>query len=460
MLRYLALRKLGVIFAETFFLVCCGLAGYFFRFFEFPESSSARYSIIGRALLIAVIFQLSLHLNDIYSFQGARLSMKFLRRLLQAVTLAVLVIFALFYLIPNLTIGRGIFAYSLILSSLFIFFWHTTLCFYLRLRQPHINLLILGTNDLVRDTVRKIYEHPELGIKTIGFVDDDPSLVGTDIVNQQVIGTYEDLPQLVNTYGINQIIVGLNDNRGKLPIKDLLDFKTGGIAIEDATAFYERITGKIPVENLKPSWLVFNSGFDVSRSVFLRKRIISTLFSAVLLILTSPILLLAMLLIKLDSQGPIFYRQKRIGRNGRTFTLVKFRSMYQDAEKGTGPVWSTQDGDSRVTRVGRLLRRTRVDELPQIYNVLRGDMDMVGPRPERPFFVEQLSAEVPYYPLRHVVKPGITGWAQINYGYANTLEHTIEKLQYDLFYIKNMSLLLDAMIVFETFKTVLVRKGS
>ena len=460
MWRYLALRKFGVIFAETIFLVCCGLAGYFFRFFEFPASSAGRYSIIGKALLIAVIFQLSLHLNDIYSFQGARLSMKFLRRLLQAVTLAVLVICALFYIIPNLTIGRGIFAYSLILSSLFIFFWHTTLCFYLRVRQPHINLLILGTNDLVRDTARKIHEHPELGIKVIGFVEDNSSLVGTYIVNQQVIGTYEDLPQLVKTYGVNQIIVGLNDNRGKLPIKELLDFKTRGIAIEDATAFYERITGKIPVENLKPSWLVFNSGFDVSKGVFLRKRIISTLFSAILLVLTSPILLLAMLMIKLDSKGPIFYRQKRIGRNGRIFTLVKFRSMHQDAEKGTGPVWSAQDGDSRVTRVGRLLRRTRVDELPQIYNVLRGDMDMVGPRPERPFFVEQLSAEVPYYPLRHVVKPGITGWAQINYGYANTLEHTIEKLQYDLFYIKNMSWVLDAMIVFETVKTVLVRKGS
>ena len=460
MWRYLALRKLGVIFAETFFLVCCGLAGYFFRFFEFPISPAERYSIIGKALLIAVVFQLSLHLNDIYSFQGARLSMKFLRRLLQAVTLAVLVIFALFYIIPNLTIGRGIFAYSLILSSLFIFFWHTTLCFYLRVRQPHINLLVLGTNDLVCDTVRKIHEHPELGIKVIGFVDDDFSSAGTAIAKDQVIGTYEDFPQIVKTHRVNHIIVGLNDNRGKLPVKDLLDFKTRGVAIEDATAFYERITGKIPVENLKPSWLIFNSGFAVSRSVFLRKRIISTLFSAVLLILTSPILLLAMLLIKLDSKGPVFYRQQRIGRNGRVFTLVKFRSMYQDAEERTGPVWSTQGGDSRVTSIGRLLRRTRVDELPQIYNVLRGDMDMVGPRPERPFFVEQLSAEVPYYPLRHVVKPGITGWAQINYGYANTVEHTVEKLQYDLFYIKNMSWVLDAMIVFETVKTVLVRKGS
>lgn len=166
-----------------------------------------------------------------------------------------------------------------------------------------------------------------------------------------------------------------------------------------------------------------------------------------------------MIAIKLDSRGPIFYRQERVGQDGRRFLLCKFRSMRQDAEKDTGPVWA-REGDDRVTRVGRILRRTRIDELPQFYNVLRGDMSLVGPRPERPMFVEQLSEEIPYYPLRHVIKPGITGWAQINYGYANTLEHTVEKLQYDLFYIKNISWILDLLIVFETVKTVMVKSGS
>jgi len=171
-------------------------------------------------------------------------------------------------------------------------------------------------------------------------------------------------------------------------------------------------------------------------------------------------MLLAAIFIKLDSKGPVFYKQERVGQNGRVFWLVKFRSMRQDAEKDTGPVWSTPGGDNRVTRVGRFLRRTRIDELPQIYNILRGDMDMVGPRPERPIFVDQFYEEIPYYPIRHVVRPGVTGWAQVNYGYASKKEQTIEKLQYDLFYIKNISLALDIMIIFETIKTVLVRKGS
>jgi exopolysaccharide biosynthesis polyprenyl glycosylphosphotransferase len=189
------------------------------------------------------------------------------------------------------------------------------------------------------------------------------------------------------------------------------------------------------------------------------KRILSLLVSSVLLFMFLPIILLLMILIKLDSKGPIFYRQERVGQAGRTFTLIKFRSMRVDAESQSGPVWAMQ-GDSRITRVGRLLRRTRLDELPQFFNVLRGDMSVVGPRPERPCFVQQLAESIPFYPLRHVVKPGITGWAQINYGYANTLDHTIEKLQYDLFYIKNMSWVLDALIILQTAKTVLVREGS
>lgn len=219
------------------------------------------------------------------------------------------------------------------------------------------------------------------------------------------------------------------------------------------------MAGKIPIENLKPSWLVFNSGFAVSKSMLAKKRIFSIAFSFFLLLALSPLLLLVMIAIKLDSRGPIFYRQERVGQDGRRFLLCKFRSMRQDAEKDTGPVWA-REGDDRVTRVGRILRRTRIDELPQFYNVLRGDMSLVGPRPERPMFVEQLSEEIPYYPLRHVIKPGITGWAQINYGYANTLEHTVEKLQYDLFYIKNISWILDLLIVFETVKTVMVKSGS
>jgi sugar transferase (PEP-CTERM system associated) len=244
-----------------------------------------------------------------------------------------------------------------------------------------------------------------------------------------------------------------------LPIEELLRLKTQGVAVEDATSLYERITGKIAVENLKPSWMIFNAGFEVSRSMMMQKRVFSIAVSAILLILLSPIILLTMLLIKLDSRGPIFHCQERVGKDGKAFTLWKFRSMRADAEKQTGPVWS-EPGDRRVTRVGKILRRTRLDEVPQLFNILRGDMSMVGPRPERPHFVKELATMIPFYHLRHAVKPGITGWAQINYEYGNSVRDAVEKLQYDLFYIKHMSWVLDSVIVLQTIKTVLVRRGS
>jgi sugar transferase (PEP-CTERM system associated) len=459
MWRYLALRKFGAVFTETLLLVSCVLASYLFYPHESQGASSGSSPLILKALIIAVIFQLSMHLSDVYAFRGSRLSSKFVLCIFQSLIIAVCILCILFFKTSVLNIGRSVFTLSMVLCSIFLVLWHTMLRLYLRSRPPHTNLLVLGTGNLAREAVREILRHPELGIRVIGFVDDDPLLVGVSIVNPKVVGLYQDLPRLVADNNVDRIVVGLHDRRGKLPIKELLDFKTRGIAIEDATTFYERVAGKIPIENLKPSWLVFNSGFGVSKRALMEKRIFSLLASSILLVLLSPIFLLAMILIKLDSKGPVFFKQERVGQGGRTFMLVKFRSMIQDAEVGTGPVWSTE-GDSRVTRVGRLLRRTRVDELPQFYNVFRGDMSLVGPRPERPHFVQQLSEAIPYYPLRHVVKPGITGWAQINYGYASTMEHTIEKLQYDLFYIKNMSSILDGLIVMETIKTVLVKKGS
>jgi sugar transferase (PEP-CTERM system associated) len=373
--------------------------------------------------------------------------------------MATIALCVLYFVAPDITVGRGVFGISLLLSSIFLVLWHTFLRLYLGVRTPHTNLLVLGTGNLAREAVREILRHPELGIKVIGFVDDNPELVGVSIVNPKVIGMYEDLPQLVAKHRIDRIVVGLQDRRGKLPIKDLLDFKTRGVAVEEATTFYERIAGKIPIENLKPSWMVFNSGFGVSKRMLVEKRILSLIVSLIMLVVCSPIILLLMLLIKLDSKGPVFYKQERVGQDGRTFTLIKFRSMFENAEIQTGPVWSTE-GDSRITRIGYIMRRTRLDELPQLYNVLLGDMSLVGPRPERPHFVQQLAETIPFYPLRHIIKPGVTGWAQINYGYANSLDHAVEKLQYDLFYIKNMSWILDALIILETIKTVLVKKGS
>ncbi len=459
MWRYLALRKLGAVFFETLMLVLCVLAAYYIRMHELPLNMTGRNEILFKALLIAVVFQLSLHLNDIYGFRGSRPSKEYAVRLIQALVVATIVLCVIYFMAPAVMVGRGVFTISIVLSSIFLVLWHTCLRLYLGARTPHTNLLVLGTGNLAREAVREILAHPELGIKVLGFIDDNPQLVGVSIVNPKVIGVYEDLPQLVATHKVDRIVVGLQDRRGKLPIRELLDFKTKGVAIEDATTFYERVAGKIPIENLKPSWMVFNTGFGVSKRALLEKRLLSLIVSSTFLVLFSPILLVLAILIKLDSKGPVFYRQERVGQDGKTFTLIKFRSMSKDAEKGTGPVWA-KEGDDRITRIGKFMRRTRLDEIPQFYNVLRGDMSLVGPRPERPYFVQQLIESIPFYPLRHIVKPGITGWAQINYGYANTTDHTVEKLQYDLFYIKNMSWVLDSLIMLETIKTVLVKKGS
>jgi sugar transferase (PEP-CTERM system associated) len=459
MWRYLALRKLGAVFVETLLLMGCVLSAYFIRLHQSPFAANEAHNILPKAFLLAIIFQLFLHLNDIYGFRKARASRDYVIRICQALSMATLALCVLYFAAPSVMLGRGVFGISLLLSCIFLVVWHTILRIYLGSRTPHTNLLVLGTGNLAREAVREILRHPELGIKVVGFVDDNPELVGVSIVNPKVVGLYEDLPKLVADHRIDRIVVGLQDRRGKLPIKELLDFKTRGVAVEEATTFYERVAGKIPIENLKPSWMVFNSGFGVSKRMLIEKRILSIVVSSILLLLLSPIIVLLILLVKLDSKGSVFYKQARVGQGGRIFTLIKFRSMIQNAETNTGPVWST-DGDSRVTRIGRIMRQTRLDEVPQLWNVLRGDMSMVGPRPERPHFVQQLAEAIPFYPLRHAIKPGITGWAQINYGYANTLDHTVEKLQYDLFYIKNMSCMLDTLVIFETIKTVLVKKGS
>jgi sugar transferase (PEP-CTERM system associated) len=243
-------------------------------------------------------------------------------------------------------------------------------------------------------------------------------------------------------------------------MEKLLDMKLAGVQFDHLATIYEEYTGKIALENLRPSWLIFSEGFRKSRALVAMKRAADTSTAVVGLILASPLMLVAALLIKLTSSGPVFYHQVRVGQHGVDFRVHKFRSMRQDAEAATGAVWAKVGGDPRVTMVGRFLRRSRIDELPQLWNVLVGDMSMVGPRPERPEFVGDLTKQIPFYGQRHVVKPGLTGWAQVRYAYGASVEDSMEKLQYDLFYIKNLSMALDVYILLETIKTVLVRKGS
>ncbi len=269
----------------------------------------------------------------------------------------------------------------------------------------------------------------------------------------------EPLFELVKRMEIDIVVVALQDRRGNLPTDQLLRCRLAGIAVKEREALYEQITGKIAVEALRPSYLIFNDGFSRSPAADIAKRVVDVVFSLTGIFLTWPVMLATAIAVRIDSRGPALFRQDRVGFDNTEFTLCKFRSMRTDAEATTGAVWA-KDNDPRITRCGRFIRKARLDELPQLFNILGGDMSLVGPRPERRVFVESLKQQIPYYEQRHIVKPGLTGWAQINYPYGNTVEDALQKLQYDLFYIKNQSLLFDLSILFNTIKTVVLRKGT
>ena len=259
---------------------------------------------------------------------------------------------------------------------------------------------------------------------------------------------------------MDRVVVSLADARGKLPMDALLSMKlNAGVQFDHLASVYEEYTGKIAIENLRPSWLIFSSGFRKSSLIAAVKRAVDLLVSAVGLTVVTPVLAVVAIAVRVSSPGPALYHQLRVGKGGRLFTIYKFRSMRHDAEAGTGAVWSTAH-DPRVTPIGRFLRRTRLDELPQLWNVLVGDMSIVGPRPERPEFVADLTMQIPFYGQRHVVRPGVTGWAQVRHSYGSTVDDALQKLQFDLFYIKHLSIAFDLFICLETLKTVLVRRGS
>ena len=279
-----------------------------------------------------------------------------------------------------------------------------------------------------------------------------------EVMYPMIIGRFNQISSICQDGQVDRIIVALDERRGKFPIEPLLCCRLKGIRVDDGMAFTEELAGKLSVENIYPSSLIFSNGFKGSAIFKKTKRCVDIAISLLSLAVFLPVSLLIAAAIKLDSKGPIFYKQERVGEDGKVFELFKFRSMRTDAEEN-GPVWA-QVGDDRVTRVGRIIRKLRLDEIPQMINVIKGEMSFVGPRPERPFFVEKLANEIPFYSHRHSIKPGITGWAQLYYPYGASKEDALEKLKYDLYYIKNMSPFMDLMIILETIKVVLFGKGA
>ncbi len=311
---------------------------------------------------------------------------------------------------------------------------------------------VLGTGERAQRVVQGLRQNPDLGVEIASWTGKMEGAITRDSVAAHLM-------DIVHRQKVHRVIVAMPDRRGTIPMKELLDLRMKGVKIEEATTWLEKISGKIEVENLYPSWLVFGEGFRRSTPFIIVRRALSIVISLIGLVLALPLLPLIVLAIRLDSRGPVFYTQRRVGKGGRTFKVVKFRTMRQDAEAANGAQWAG-DNDPRVTRVGKFLRSSRLDEIPQLWCVLKGDMAFVGPRPERPEFIEWLSNQIPYYSVRHMVRPGITGWAQVKYKYGSTVADAREKLQYDLFYIKNASIGLDLLIMFQTVKTVLLRRGA
>ena len=449
------------------------------------------------AFLLAVLVQLAIGFNELYDFRVSLSRYDRARRFVGSMGSALFVVLGAVVLadvwrlgpaldFPGLSLAQKVqmLVFAVLIGFSLLYSWRTLFHALLHKAKFYERVLILGSSKAAHTLAREMREHAATGYQIVGILPEtlregsvaepfDPETTGTaDLVleglyvGEEGLTTdegsqpeYRSLEELVRAREINEIVVALADRRGKLPTNDLLHCRLAGIPVRDYDRVFENVTGKISVEALRPSYLIFNEGFARHPWAALLKSIVDRGLALVMLALLWPAMLATMVAVRLSSPGPVLFTQERVGRDGVPFTLIKFRSMYIDAESRTGPVWATEN-DPRITPVGRFIRKTRLDELPQLFNVLAGTMSLIGPRPEREVFVEELAEQIPYFRQRQIVKPGLTGWAQINYPYGNTVEDALQKLQYDLFYIKYQSFLFDLSILFNTIKTILLRKGT
>jgi len=442
---WLLLSDVGVIVAAV--LVAAILPGRFDGF-----RTVLRFTVV-------VMFCIpSLHYNGLYDYQVLRQLTKLFVRLLRALVIASAAIALFYYLFPIVSFGRMVAAIAapIVFTSMLgarLILEHTG-----ALKQRAERVLILGTDAIGIALTQETQRRPQLATHVVGFLDERGEDLRTSLSNPGIIGGIAELQQVVESYKVDRIVLAMSERRGTMPVDDLLHLKMAGIRIEDARGCYERLIGRILLERLSPSWFILSDGFRKSKFLTVAKRLLDVIFALLGLFLTWPLMAAAAVAIWLETGRPLLFRQKRVGLNGKEFEILKFRSMRKDAEAG-GPAWATAT-DSRITRVGSFLRKYRLDELPQLITVLRGEMSLVGPRPEQPHFCKLLLGNIPYFDQRHSVRPGITGWAQINYRYGSTVNESKVKLELDLFYIKHLSVFLDLAILFETGKVMLIGRGA
>jgi len=417
--------------------------------------------LVLRIALITVICQICLYYNDLYDFRIASSISEMGIRLCQALGVASIALAFVYILFPLVIIDQKIYALSLLFLVVFIIGWRLLYIQILNRGIFNENIIILGSSSLALDIYNEIFKNIDCGYTVCVLIPD----LGADtypIEGKEAViikKTHQNLCDTAIRLGIKKVVVALGEMRGQFPTEELIQCRTAGIEILEGSSFYEMLTGKVLVNQINPSWLIFSEGFKKSRLKTGLKRIEDIVLSLALLILLFPLLVLVAVLIKLDSKGDLFFIQDRVGQDKKEYRMRKFRSMVDNAEQSTGPVWA-QHNDTRITRVGKVIRKFRIDELPQLWEVLTGRMSLVGPRPERKFFTQELEAKIPFYAQRFNVKPGITGWAQVLYDYGATVEDAVEKLNYELFYIKNMSLAMDFIVILRTIKTVLFGRGA
>jgi sugar transferase (PEP-CTERM system associated) len=427
-------------------------------YFHLESSHSESVDIallISKAMLATVTFQFCLYLFDLYDLSFPQALADTITRILRSFGIGCIFLAGLYFTFPALMISTKVFWLGCLVIGATIGLWrffYTVILERQLFTQP---VVLLGSGMIAEKIASEIDKKKDSGYRIVARLDNESGKGGENPSSNPNTGN---LSRICLDNKVEKIVVTLDNKRGKMPIEDLMACKLHGLKIVTGIEFYEGLAGKVMVEKVNPSWIIFSEGFKVGRFTCLTKRLIDIAISFTGLLLSLPISLVTALVIKLESPGPVFYLQERVGEKGRSFKVIKFRSMRADAEKD-GAVWAHQN-DTRVTRFGRFIRQVRIDEIPQMWNVLKGEMSFVGPRPERPIFVKQLATNLPYYSLRHNVKPGITGWAQICYPYGASEEDALRKLEYDLYYIKNLTLRMDLGIIFMTAKTILLQRGA
>jgi len=407
-------------------------------------------------LIFAVLVQTAMIAVGVYGSDSLRSMRYATARLMVAISLGIIALSVVYFMVPGRTLWRSNLFYAMFIAMALLVFIRILLGGLLGTAVFRRRVLVLGAGDRA-ERLRQLGEKPESGFIIVGYVGmSDSTPVIKEAINRTAI---HNLTRYVENLGVSEVVLALEERRNALPLKDLLRIKTTGVHVNDFSTFMERETGRVDLDTVNPSWLIFSDGFSSGRMISsAMKRLFDIAVSLLLLCMTAPVIVLFALLVKLDSRGPAFFRQTRVGLYGQNFSLVKLRSMRTDAEKA-GAQWAAVD-DPRVTRIGKLIRKLRIDELPQAWTVLKGEMSFVGPRPERPEFVSDLEEQLPYYAERHMVKPGITGWAQINYPYGASIEDSRHKLEFDLHYAKNYSPFLDLLILLQTLRVVLWNEGA